>query len=249
MSNRRRTDNPLESVILLFVFLAGLIIMLLVRLTELVYDLITFYTSKYKEKSGNKFFGTYFDKGNYGEFVLYRKMTKIFGQEYVLTNIYLDNKNTETTEIDVLAISSNGIYVFEMKNYAGYIYGSGNDQYWTQVLNRWAKNRFYNPLKQNYAHTKAVEAHLEISGEQIVPIVVFSDRSKLSEININDTQNVFQFRNMKKFVKKREKKHEKLLSNEQIEVYLIKLLNRCNMPEEVKTKHIIEVQELQKLNV
>jgi len=248
MSKRRRNDNPLESVIILLVFLIGLVFRLVFRLIIFIYDLITFFTSKYKEKSGNKFFSTYFDKGNYGEFVLYRKIISMFGQDFVLTNLYLDNKSTETTEIDVLAISNKGIYVFEMKNYGGYIYGSGNDQYWTQSLNRWTKNKFYNPLKQNIAHSKAVESYLEINGEQIVPIVVFSNRSKLSKINIDDTQNVFQFKNMKKFVKAREKRNINILSNEQIKVFLIKLLDKCNMPEEVKTKHIIEVKELQKQN-
>ncbi|WP_162146843.1 nuclease-related domain-containing protein [Acholeplasma granularum] len=101
------------------------------------------------------FFKTYFNKGNYGEFKLYKKIIKTFGTNYFFTNLYLDNINTEHTEVDVVVISKHDIYVFEMKNYSGYIYGSKNDQYWTQVLNRFLKHKLYNPFRQNYAHLKS----------------------------------------------------------------------------------------------
>ena len=70
----------------------------------------------------------------------------------MFTNLYLDGKNTENTEIDVLAVSPHGIYVFEMKNYGGYIYGDESDQNWTQVFHKRAKYRFYNPLQIGRAH-------------------------------------------------------------------------------------------------
>jgi hypothetical protein len=59
----------------------------------------------------------------------------------VRTNIYLDNVNTDTKEIDVISISNQGIYVFEIKNYSGFIYGSEDDKQWTHVLNKWSKKR------------------------------------------------------------------------------------------------------------
>ncbi|XMB72824.1 nuclease-related domain-containing protein [Mycoplasmatota bacterium WC30] len=249
MSKRKKKNDTLESLFLLIVSIIEFLIKLIVRFIIFIYDLITFFTSKYKEKSGNSFFKTYFNKGNYGEFLLYRKIIHIFGQESVLANLYLDNKNTETTEIDILAVSNKGIYVFEMKNYSGYIYGSGKDQNWTQVLNRWTKNKFYNPLKQNYAHTKAVETYLQLNTQKIVPIVVFSNRSRLSKINISENQNVFQFREALKFIRKYEKKNPSLISNIQKENYLVKLLKKCNMSEDVKIKHINQVKELQKQEV
>lgn len=218
----------------------------IVRMILLTYDLITFFTSKYKLKSGNGFFKTYFNTGNYGEFLLYRKVIRVFGKEAVLTNIYLDNINTGTTEIDVLAVSNKGIYVFEMKNYSGYIYGSEKDKNWTQVLNRNTKNTFYNPLKQNYAHSKAIETYLSLDSNQIIPIVVFSDRSKLSKIDISEKQNVFQFKEANRFIIRTERKSESIITKDEKEDYLIKLLDRCHMSEKVKQKHIKDVVELQK---
>jgi len=246
MSKRRKKKNDLiDSLILLMVLFIKSIVIILYRIIIFTYDLVTFYSSGYKIKSGNSFIKAYFDKGFYGEFVLYRKVCRIFGKASVLTNLYLDSKNTEKTEIDVLAVSNQGIYVYEMKNYSGYIYGSEKDQYWTQVLNKWSKNKFYNPLKQNYAHTKAVENYLGVSKEQIVPIVVFSDSSKLSKISINEDQNVYQYSDALRFVRKNEKKKESLISSDDKTDYLIRLLERSNMSKEVKTKHIEEVKLLQ----
>ncbi len=243
MAKRRTSQSPLETLILFFILLIQLFLRLIARILIFIYDLITFYTSKYKIKSGNNFIKTYFSKGNYGEFVLYRKVIRIFGTESVLTNIYLESRNTEMTEIDVLAVSRKGIYVFEMKNYSGFIYGSGKDQYWTQVLNKWVKNKFYNPLKQNYAHTKAIESYLGVTTDVIVPIIVFSNNSKLSKIDIDDFSNVYQFRDTLKFIKRNEKKGIDLLSIELQEEYLVKLLDKCNMSEDVKIKHILNVKE------
>jgi hypothetical protein len=243
---RRNQENALASLSRLLAIIIESIILLIIRLIGFFFDLFTFFTSKYKQKSGNGFLKTYFNKGNYGEFIIYRKVIRIFGKESVLTNIYLDSKNTETTEIDVLAVSSKGIYVFEMKNYSGSIYGSEQDQNWTQVLNRWTKNKFYNPLRQNYSHIKALESYLAIPNSAIIPMIVFSNRSRLSKIDISDTHNVFQFKNAIRFIKRYEKKETDLFSDQQIRDYLTQILEKCNMPEEVKQKHINDVLERQK---
>jgi len=244
MARRRKKNDTREVLAILVISIIKLVLGLIYRIIIFSFDLITFYTTDYKEKSGNNFFKMYFDKGNYGEFILYRKVIRIFGKKLVLTNIYLDNVNTDLTEIDVLAVSEKGIYVFEMKNYSGYIYGSEKDKQWTQVFNKWSKYKFYNPLRQNYAHCKAVENYLDVTKEEIIPITVFSNNSKLSKINIGVSHNVFQYRDAMKFVKNNERKGNNLISVQSKEKYLIDLLKKCNMSEEVKLKHIEDVKEL-----
>lgn len=242
---RGRKKNDTGEVLVLFVISIVIFVLgVIYRFIIFSFDFVTFYTTSYKEKSGNSFFKMYFDKGNYGEFILYRKVIRIFGKKLVLTNIYLDNVNTDMTEIDVLAVSEKGIYVFEMKNYSGYIYGSETDKQWTQVFNKWSKYKFYNPLRQNYAHTKAVENYLDVSKEEIIPIVVFSNNSKLSKINVGVSHNVFQYRDAMKFIKKNERKSNNLISEKSKEKYLINLLEKCNMSDEIKLKHIEDVKEL-----
>ena len=57
----------------------------------------------------------------------------------------------ETTEIDVLMLHTSGIYVFESKNYSGWIFGDEKSKTWTQTLpngrgRRAQKERFLNPI-------------------------------------------------------------------------------------------------------
>lgn len=238
MAKKRNTQHSI------FTVLIGTIIIVLItiifRVLFFAYDVITIYTTKYKQKSGNGFFKTYFNKGNYGEFELYRKIVRLFGKKYAFTNLYLENISTEHTEIDVLALSPQGIYVFEMKNYSGYIYGSEQDQHWTQAFNRNSKFKFYNPLRQNYAHTKATEKYLGVNTESIIPVIVFSNRSKLSKINITKNQNIIQLNSVKKLIKKT-KQGTPIFTKEELDQFSIKLIDRSNMSDDIKEKHINEV--------
>ena len=241
---RRRRKSPIEQMIVLFSELIAFLLYIIYRVILFIYDLITYYTSGYKNKSGNIFFKTYFNKGNYGEFVLYRKVIRIFKKEFVLTNIYLDGKNTDTTEIDVLAISTKGIYVFEMKNYAGYIYGSEKDTHWTQVFNLRTKHKFYNPIRQNYAHTKAIEKYLSINEASIIPMVVFSNRSKLSKINVSRDTVVLEISDAIRHIKRVERHSNDMITTTDIEKYIEMLMDKTLMDKETKNTHIEQVKDL-----
>lgn len=245
--NTRNIETLIKLVALLMglmVLFSKVIIRLCIRILSFSYDAITIYTSGYKVKSGNGIFKTFFDKGRYGEFVLYRKVVNNFGKDYVYTNVYLENQNTDNTEIDVIALSSHGVYVFEMKNYSGYIYGSKDDQTWTQVLNRFSKNKFYNPLRQNYAHTKAVENYLELDNDKIIPVVVFANHSNLHNVDLNHKFLILRCKDVNKMIINNKKRRAKILSQSQLKEYSIKLIERSNMPEEAKNKHIEQVKEL-----
>lgn len=249
MARRRnkRKESPIEIIFILFATIVAYFLYFVIRLVLLIYDAITIYTSEYKIKSGNGFFKTYFNKGNYGEFKLYKVVTKVFGKNNVFTNVYLDNENTDQTEVDVIAVTNHGVYVFEMKNYSGYVYGSEYDKTWTQVLNRFSKYKFYNPLRQNYAHTKAVENYLEIDEAHTVPVIVFSNKSKLSKINVSEEKVIIQLKDVKKYLKNNVVLDEEIFTLEQTNVFATKLIERSNMPQEVKDEHIRQVVALQEM--
>ena len=96
--------------------------------------------------------------GRSGEKFVNRKLAELDPNHYkVLDDLLLpSNGNTNTTQIDHVVVSSYGIFCIETKAHKGWIFGNANDQYWTQVIYK-RKERFYNPLRQNYAHIKAVE--------------------------------------------------------------------------------------------
>ena len=64
------------------------------------------------------------------------------------------NANNGTTQIDQIIVSKFGIFVIEVKNLKGWIFGDEKTAKWTQVLYG-KKYQFQNPLRQNFRHTKA----------------------------------------------------------------------------------------------
>jgi len=92
---------------------------------------------------------------------------------HLLNNVTLPFQDG-TTQIDHILISTKGIFVLETKHFSGWVYGNEQSKQWMQVIYR-MKNRFQNPLHQNYRHVKAIQQLLEfLPEEQIHSIVVFS---------------------------------------------------------------------------
>ena len=79
----------------------------------------------------------------------------------ILNNLYLSTKNS-STEIDVVTIHETGIYVFESKNFSGWIYGGYKQKEWTQKLEHF-QNHFYNPIWQNKGHISALKNVFHLS--------------------------------------------------------------------------------------
>lgn len=98
---------------------------------------------KYKEyKKGTyyqvtklPYYSVMHDKGKYGEYLTYKYLKNFeAGGARFLFNVYIPKKNGETTEIDVMMISKKGIFVFESKNYSGWIFGSEDQKNWYQTI-------------------------------------------------------------------------------------------------------------------
>jgi len=97
-------------------------------------------------------------KGNFGERFVSKKLFDLDPEHYrVLDDLLLPSHgSTQTTQIDHVVVSNYGIFCIETKFYSGWIFGNARQQYWTQVIYR-HKEKFYNPLWQNYGHIKALE--------------------------------------------------------------------------------------------
>lgn len=140
----------------------------------------------YYQITKHPYFSVKHNTGRYGEYLTYKYLKKFEtnGAKF-LFNIYIPKENGETTEIDVLMICKKGLFVFESKNYSGWVFGSENQKNWYQILpagrGRSHKENFYNPIMQNRSHIKHLKAFL---GEQVPmrSIIVFSDRCKLKNV-------------------------------------------------------------------
>lgn len=144
-------------------------------------------TSYYKI-TGKSYFTMRFNKGNYGEYLTYKYLRKHEeGGAKFLFNLYLPRDNGETTEIDVLMISSSGLYVFESKNYSGWIFGNEKGKTWTQTLPQGKKSHkehFLNPIMQNRLHIKWLNNLLENQEIPVHSIIVFSERCTFKKVEV-----------------------------------------------------------------
>lgn len=131
------------------------------------------------------------DKGHTGEYYIYKSLQSLEGYKKYLFNCYIPKTNGETTEIDVILLHESGIYVFESKNYSGWIFGSEDQKYWTQTLPAGKgfskKNKFFNPIIQNNIHLKWLSNFLGQNNIPMYSYIVFSDRCKLKNIQCNNT--------------------------------------------------------------
>ncbi|MBV2129138.1 nuclease-related domain-containing protein [Arsukibacterium indicum] len=96
-------------------------------------------------------------------------------------NLVLPTTTGDYTEIDHLVLSPFGIFVIEVKNYKGWIFGGEKQPQWT-VQNFRSKHSFQNPLRQNYKHTEAVKYLLELNSSanegQVYSVIAFSSRAE-----------------------------------------------------------------------
>ncbi len=119
------------------------------------------------------------DKGGLGEREVGRMLERGLDESYCcLNDLIVPFQNGATTQIDHVCLSVYGIFVIETKNFSGWVYGGEHDAQWTQVLfqNRY---RFQNPLRQNYAHIRALSALLRLPEGKFHSVVVFLEGCEL----------------------------------------------------------------------
>lgn len=113
-------------------------------------------------------------KGWFGEMVLNTFLkTKLDSAKYkILHNIILPTGDGATTQIDHIVVSEWGIFVIETKTYSGWVFGDAKSPQWT-VSHFKRKDRFQNPLRQNYKHIATLSECLGISKEYFKTVVAF----------------------------------------------------------------------------
>ncbi|MGF1456405.1 MAG: NERD domain-containing protein [Alphaproteobacteria bacterium] len=114
-------------------------------------------------------------KGARGERHVHNALSSVLNEnEYrVLSDLILPVAGG-TTQLDHLVLSRFGIFVIETKNMSGWIFGSADQQKWTQVQKGGKRRSFQNPLWQNHAHVKAIESILEVDPKVLHNFVVFT---------------------------------------------------------------------------
>jgi len=112
-------------------------------------------------------------KGVIGEFIVNVSAKFFLDKEkyHLIKNVNLPTDGG-STQIDHIIVSRYGVFVLETKNIKGWIFGNANQKMWTQQIYK-HKNKFQNPLHQNYKHTKVLGELLGLSETQLFSVVVF----------------------------------------------------------------------------
>jgi len=133
----------------------------LISIAFITFMLVLGYTSWGKGKSAEWIFPLFL------RFHLGRK------NYHILNNLALRLPDGSTTQIDHVIVSRYGIFVIELKNYSGWIFGDEKSKVWTQTFGKNRKFTFQNPLRQNYRHVMAIAELTNIPQTLFKPVVAF----------------------------------------------------------------------------
>jgi len=106
--------------------------------------------------------------------------------ETIFHDLYLKKPSGNFSQIDLVVATNIGILVFEVKEYSGWIFGTGQNKHWTQVL-AYGKRKYklYNPIKQNSQHIIDLKNSLkQFEAIPFYSIVVFYGNCVLKDINL-----------------------------------------------------------------
>lgn len=171
-------DNILNMINLVFCFIGLLILFIAICFIDIKFNSKSIILNSTIVKNNPFYIGYLAEK----ELISSLKNYGIDSKD-IFHNLYVKDSNGKYAQIDVAALTSKGLIVFEVKNYSGWIYGREDQLYWTKVLGR-RKYRFYNPIMQNAKHIKALHQNLQQNSDiPIYSVVVFYGSAKLKNIS------------------------------------------------------------------
>ena len=156
--------------------------------------------------------------------------------EYHLFNDVYICFNDKSVQIDHIVVSKYGVFVIETKNIKGWIFGTDTSEYW--IKNMYGKKyKFYNPIKQNYSHVKALQILLKISRDKFIPIVAFLPQATLKcttdELVINSNKLLRTIRKYKNVI----------LADSEVDRIVIELSTLPCVDKKMRTKHVSDINK------
>lgn len=153
---------------------------------------------------------------------------------FIFNNLTIPSDFNGSSQIDHLVVSKYGIFVIESKDYKGWIFGTKDQEHWTQSLaggnNKYS---FQNPIHQNWSHIRSLEKlmpFIKISDFQNV--VVFTDSC---EIKTQPIENVLYSKDIIDYIKKFT---EVKINNNDLQLVIGKLSYTCQTVDISPDQHI-----------
>ena len=204
--------------------------------------------TEYYSQTGNSYSEINNDKGRAGEFETWEQLKGLPGYKKCLFNCYIPKRNRGTTEIDFILIHETGIYIFESKNYGGWIYGSENRKFWLQTLPRGRRgiqrNTFFNPIIQNKSHMKWLARFINLKPDYFNTYVVFSERCTFKKMDIDSVRHrVVYMGQLFSAMTEQIRDSSNVLTDDEIDALYEKLQPLTKVNEEEKFQHVQSIRE------
>lgn len=181
--------------------------------------------------------------GRQAEKQLAKRLKRLLSDEFVhYHNLVLPTAQGDLTEIDHLVLSPYGLFVIEVKNHQGWVFGHRDQPQWTVQRFR-HKHKLANPLRQNYKHIKALEhllqlPHSKVPAALLHSLVAFSSRAIFKT---DLPANVMHIQQVDGYIRSHINAIEPALSSEQLG-HIQRLLN--NFAEQAPTLRKLHLQQL-----
>ncbi len=173
-------------------------------------------------------------RGNRGENTVAKMLSRFDGITF--NNYILVDKNNKSHQIDHIYVGRQGVFVIETKNYSGNIYGTQEQEEWTQVLAGGnIKNTLYNPVRQNGSHVYHIK-NLLPKNIWVNSCVVFV-QGNIAHIQAD---NVFTVRGLQNRITA----SPDMLSNTEID-NIVEILKQNQATDISKSDHIKSIRETQ----
>jgi hypothetical protein len=153
---------------------------------------------------------------------------------FIFNNLTIPSDHNGSSQIDHLVVSKFGVFVIESKDYKGWIFGSKDQDNWTQSLPG-GKNKFQfqNPIRQNWSHIMSLRTLMPFIPESAFQsIVVFTDSC---EIKTPPIESVVHSEELIECVKKHT---ENKVSENDLQLALGKLSFACQTADISPSQHI-----------
>lgn len=182
-------------------------------------------------------------KGNIGELEIFKFLIENIDNSLFVFNPYIEKEN-ESTEIDLIMLHQSGLYVFEIKNFNGWIFGSENDKTWTCTYGRKdSKEKFFNPIWQNKKHINYLKTILGPKNIPIYNYVVFGRNSELKSINLNSKiAKVISINEIKKEFKDNNRLNNITIKEDELVEIFNLLYSLYERTEDYKEKHNLKIK-------
>ncbi|PIC83024.1 nuclease-related domain-containing protein [Sporosarcina sp. P1] len=182
-------------------------------------------------------------RGAVGERTVQKRLKKL-GEDYrAYHDLYVEDAQYGLTQIDHVVVSKYGLHVIETKHYKGWIFGSENQKYWTQVIYK-NKQKFYNPIRQNYGHIEALKSRLNLPNLPACSIIAFSNEVEFKFKEPFRSADVVHYRGLVKAIKQDDRPR---LTDNQVNSIISTLDQLADLPKEekklIKKAHLQQVRK------